>query len=93
MAPRQQSRTRRPRPERETYTTSTGNVFADLELPDAGLRLVHAELTRVVARVERRRSDRRDPRSIEDLIRALDRRGYDVRITLQRRARPRTVAL
>ena len=74
--------------------TSTGNVFADLELPDAAVKLAHTDLTLLLARVEKREAQRPDrDRSLEDLIRAIEGHGYDVRVELQRRERPRTTVI
>lgn len=75
------------------YTTSTGNVFADLGLPDAAVRFAHTQLTLLLAKVERRPPPERPERerSLDELVRAIARRGYDVRIELQRRTRVRTV--
>ena len=40
---------------RDRVTPSSGNVFADLELPDADERLAKAELVRVIRRILRER--------------------------------------
>lgn len=40
---------------RDRVTPSSGNVFADLELPDADERLAKAELVRIIRRILRER--------------------------------------
>ena len=51
------------------FTESSGNVFADLGLPDAGTRLAKAELARRISlEIEARRLTQRDPRATQGIL-------------------------